>query len=157
VGGVISTDEMERWEAKALTAIAADLVGTMDGAIELSVGHAKLRSQFGVPIGSFQAIQHLIADQFVTYEGATWVVRHAAWCADELATTEALVAARTGKAYTSGRARGVAESTVQVLGGTGFLWESWAHVYLRRAILGSVALGNEDHQALEIAISRSKG
>jgi alkylation response protein AidB-like acyl-CoA dehydrogenase len=149
IAGDLTEGAISRWETQAMIAVSADLLGVMEGSSAVAVSHARERIQFGVPIGSFQAIQHLLADQYVSSDASLWAVRYAAWCVDE-DESSSFLAARTCKAYTSDVARTVCETTVQVLGGMGFLWDSWAHVYLRRAILGSRIFGNHDEQVLEI-------
>ena len=67
--------------------------------IDLAVDYASARRQFGRPIGSFQAVQHLLADAFVLMEGSRSVARHAAWAVDALAPDDALAAAAVAKAY----------------------------------------------------------
>ena len=71
------------------------------------VEYSKERIQYGVPIGSFQAIQHLCAEALVQTEGAASAAKYAAWAVDELEPEEALLAARTAKAYTCSVARQV--------------------------------------------------
>ena len=87
------------------------------------------------PIGSFQAVQHLLADAFVATEGSRSVALHAAWAVDALPADEALAAAAVAKAYCARAARTVCETAIQVHGGIGNTWECLAHVYLRRALL----------------------
>jgi alkylation response protein AidB-like acyl-CoA dehydrogenase len=65
----LTDDDVTRWTALALAATSADLVGTMRGAVELARAYAVDRRQYGAPIGSFQAVQHLLADAFVATEG----------------------------------------------------------------------------------------
>ena len=100
-----------------MTAAAADLVGVMQGALDDAVRYAGERTQFGVKIGSFQAVAHLLADALVGVEGARSCLWHAAWAIDHLPVDEARLAARTAKAYASAAGREVVETTVQVFGG----------------------------------------
>ena len=88
-----------RWHALGLALTSADLVGVMRGAIDLSCAYATSRQQFGRPVGSFQAVQHLLADALVLMEGSRSVARHAAWAVDALAADDALAAAAAAKAY----------------------------------------------------------
>ena len=131
--GTLSPDGYERWTALALTALTADLVGTMQGALSLATRYAGQREQFGAPIGSFQAVAHLCAEQAVS-RGARSAMFYAAWCTDE-SPAEALDAARVAKAYAAEVARAVTEAAIQVHGGIGMTWECLAHLYLRRALL----------------------
>lgn len=137
----ITADDVTSWSALGLAATCADLVGTMRGAVQLASEYAKERRQYGRPVGSFQAVQHLLADAFVATEGSLSVALHAAWAVDALAPHDAVAAAALAKAYCARAARDVCETTIQVHGGIGNTWECLAHVYLRRALLSSDALG----------------
>jgi len=139
VGGHV---DLQRWTALGLALACADLVGTMRGAITLSVDYAKTRRQYGAAIGSFQAIQHLLADAHVAMEGSRSVALHAAWAVDALPPAEALAAASLAKAYCARAGRSVCETAVQVHGGIGNTWECLAHVYLRRALVSGDLLGD---------------
>jgi alkylation response protein AidB-like acyl-CoA dehydrogenase len=142
LGGQLSPDDLTGWHAVGLALTCADLVGTMRGALHLATGYAKIRHQYGVAIGSFQSVQHLLADAFVAAEGSTSIARHAAWAADHLPVDGALAAAAAAKAYCARAARSVAETAIQVHGGIGNTWECLAHVHLRRALLSSQLLGD---------------
>lgn len=148
--GQLGQDGLARWTALAMTAVAADLVGTMQGALGLATRYAKQREQFGAPIGSFQAIAHLCAEQAVQVASARSAVNYAAWCADE-SPAEALDAARIAKAYASEAARTVTEAAIQVHGGIGMTWECLAHLYLRRALMAAAVLGDDSYQLGQLA------
>jgi alkylation response protein AidB-like acyl-CoA dehydrogenase len=139
--GRLSDDGVARWTALGLALTCADLVGTMRGAVELSSAYAKERQQYGVQIGSFQAVQHLLADALVSMEGSRSISLHAAWAVDGLPAQEAVAAAAAAKAYCARAARAVCETAIQVHGGIGNTWECLAHVYLRRALLSIDLLG----------------
>ncbi len=139
--GPLSADDLATWTALGLALTCADLVGTMRGAIDLTVDYAGSRRQYGRPIGSFQAVQHLLADAFVLMEGSRSAALHAAWAVDALPAAEALAAASMAKAYSTRAARTVCETAIQVHGGIGNTWECLAHVYLRRALLSGDVLG----------------
>ena len=113
----------------------------MRGAVDLSVAYAADRRQYGAAIGSFQAVQHLLADAFVAMEGSRSLALHAAWAVDALEPQDALAAAAAAKAYAARAARSVCETAIQVHGGIGNTWECLAHVYLRRALLSIDVLG----------------
>jgi alkylation response protein AidB-like acyl-CoA dehydrogenase len=144
----------DRVLAFALTAVAADLLGVMQGALDAAVGHTRTRTQFGALIGSFQAIQHLAAECLVSVEATRSAVWYAAWAADELPAAEALIAARTAKAFASVHGVEVAEAAVQIFGGMGMTWESRAHVWLRRAQVDRRLFGDEDAQYRHLAEAR---
>jgi alkylation response protein AidB-like acyl-CoA dehydrogenase len=113
----------------------------MRGAVELACEYAKVRRQYGAAIGSFQAVQHMLADAHVATEGSRSVTLHAAWAVDALSPRDALGAAALAKAYCSRAARTVCETAIQVHGGIGHTWECLAHVYLRRALHSIDVLG----------------
>jgi alkylation response protein AidB-like acyl-CoA dehydrogenase len=138
---LLSTDDLTTWTALGLALTCADLVGVMRGTIELSSEYASSRQQFGRSVGSFQAVQHLLAEAMVLMEGSRSVARHAAWAVDALPAEEALAAAAGAKAYCARAARTVCETSIQVHGGVGHTWECLAHVHLRRALLSSEILG----------------
>ena len=137
----ITADDLTRWTALGLSLACADLVGTMCGAVQLAVDYATQRRQYGAAVGSFQSVQHLLADAHVQSEGARSVTLHAAWAVDELGADDALAAAAVAKAYCARAARDVCETAIQVHGGIGNTWQCLAHVYLRRALLSIELLG----------------
>jgi alkylation response protein AidB-like acyl-CoA dehydrogenase len=143
VGDALTETARLRWEAFGLVLLCADMVGAMTGSLELAVAYAKERVQFKRPIGSFQAIAHLAADQHVSTEASRSATYYAAWAVDGLAPAEALAAARIAKAYVSPRAREVTEAVLQIHGGIGHTWEHRAHYFLRRALLSRRTLGDE--------------
>lgn len=151
LGTDAAPDTADRVRAFALVTVAADLLGVMQGALDAAVDHARTRTQFGVPIGSFQAVQHLAADCLVSVEATRSAVWYAAWAADELPAAEALIAARTAKAFASACGVEVAETAVQIFGGMGMTWESRAHVWLRRAQADRWLFGDEDVQYQQLA------
>lgn len=132
--GELSADDALRWQALALVATCADLVGTARGAHALACDYAKIREQYGKPIGSYQAIAHLLAEGLALIEGSVSVLRHAAWSVDEAPAADAVRSARIAKIYSARAARTVCETAIQVHGGIGNTWECAAHVYLRRAL-----------------------
>jgi alkylation response protein AidB-like acyl-CoA dehydrogenase len=138
----LTADDVTRWTALGLALTCADLVGVMTGTIKLASDYAGVRRQYGSPIGSFQAVQHLLADAFVSMEGSRSIARHAAWAVDALPAADALAAAASAKAYCARAARAVCEASIQVHGGIGNTWECLAHVYLRRALVSSDLFGN---------------
>jgi len=130
--------------ARIRVVLAAELVGTAQRALDGAVAYAKERRQFGRPIGSFQAIKHLLADRHVQLEAARMLVQTAAAALDEgddgeAAAAAALVAASDAADATTGDA-------LQVHGGIGFTWEHPSHVYLKRARARRVLLGSPARQ-----------
>ncbi|BBZ24495.1 acyl-CoA dehydrogenase family protein [Mycolicibacter hiberniae] len=132
--GELGAQDALRWQALALVATCADLVGTARGAHALACDYAKIREQYGKPIGSYQAVAHLLAEGLALIEGSVSVLRHAAWAVDAASAAEAVRAARIAKIYSARAARTVCETAIQVHGGIGNTWECAAHLYLRRAL-----------------------
>jgi alkylation response protein AidB-like acyl-CoA dehydrogenase len=132
-----------------LVAMAADAVGAARSALELAVEHAKVRNQFGHPIGSFQAVQHMCADMFETVELARSGVLYGLWTADAADPAERHLAAVRAKAF-AGRLASVGDTAVQVAGGLGFTWEHDLHLYLKRLLSWSAYLGAPDRYLLEL-------
>ena len=137
----ISSCGMRQWTALGLATSCADLVGTMQGALDTSVEYARNRRQYARPIGSFQAVQHLLADVAVALEGSRSTALHAAWSVDAVEPGDALAFTAAAKAYCSRAAVAACETAIQVHGGIGNTWECVAHLYLRRALLSRDVLG----------------
>ncbi|HEY7053602.1 MAG TPA: acyl-CoA dehydrogenase family protein [Mycobacterium sp.] len=137
----LTAEDAERFRALALVATTADVLGTARGAHALATDYAKIREQYGKPIGSYQAVAHLLAEGLALIEGSISVLRHAAWAVDELELVEAIRAASIAKVYCLRAARTVCETAIQVHGGIGNTWECLAHVYLRRALASGETFG----------------
>ena len=152
--GLVNQDDLARWTALGLALTSADLVGLMRGVLDLTVAYATERRQFDVAIGSFQAVQHLLAEARSLLEGSLSVALHASWAVDALEPDDAGTAGRVAKAYCSRAARAVCETAVQVHGGIGNTWDCIVHVYLRRALLSSQWFGDDGEQLLQIQRSR---
>jgi alkylation response protein AidB-like acyl-CoA dehydrogenase len=157
VGRPLTTEMHDGWLGLALTLVSADVVGVMRSALQKAVAYTKERIQYGVPVGSFQAVQHMCAEVLVQSEAAASTTKYAAWAVDALDPAEALMAARTAKAYCSSVAREVTETIMQVYGGIGQTWEHIAHVWTRRALMDRQVLGDESEQLLRIADWRLAG
>ena len=154
LGERLSEASLDGWRALALTLVSADIVGVMRGGLERVVEYAKTRIQYGAPIGSFQAVQHMCAEVLVEVEAAASLVNYAAWAVDALAPAEALLAARTAKAFCGPAARKVSETVMQAFGGIGQVWEHEAHLRTRRAMWGRKLFGDEACQLLAISTAR---
>jgi alkylation response protein AidB-like acyl-CoA dehydrogenase len=124
----------------AAVALAAEQVGGMQRAMELTVDYAKVRVQFGRPVGSYQAVKHGLADIYSAWEHAVSVLRYAAWTADhdrgELPVAAALAQTYVAPAYFT-----AATGMVQYHGGVGYTWEHDAHLYYKRAKSSELLLG----------------
>jgi alkylation response protein AidB-like acyl-CoA dehydrogenase len=127
-----------------LAALAAEQVGGARRLLEMSVEYAKVREQFGRPIGSFQAIKHKCADMLVEVESSTSAAYAAGAALDENSSESALLAS-LAKAYCSEAYCHVAAENIQIHGGIGFTWEHPAHLYFRRAKSSEMLLGTPTH------------
>ncbi|MGH7813649.1 MAG: acyl-CoA dehydrogenase family protein [Candidatus Binataceae bacterium] len=125
----------------ATAGLTAELVGTAQRALEMSIEYAKTRVQFGKPIGSFQAVKHKCVDMMVAVENARSLAYYAAWTVDTN-NPEAATAVPMAKAYASDMAKNVTSDAIQVHGGIGFTWEHDMHLFHRRALAGEANFGN---------------
>ena len=150
----LSPGDLAAWSALGLAITSNDLLGVMRGVLDRSVEYAAQRKQYGVAVGSFQAVQHLLAEARCLLEGSQSAAQHAAWAVDALAPDEALAAGRVAKAYCARAARTVCETAVQVHGGIGNTWECIVHVYLRRARLSAQWFGDDGVQLAELQRTR---
>jgi alkylation response protein AidB-like acyl-CoA dehydrogenase len=125
----------------AAVALAAEQVGGGQKVLEMSVEYAKVRVQFGRPIGSFQAIKHKCADMLLEVESAKSAAYYAGWAAAE-DSDELPVVASLAKAYCSDAYFHAAAENIQIHGGIGFTWEHPAHLYFKRAKSSELYLGD---------------
>lgn len=136
---------LERVSGYAVLALTAEAVGAMDVAKDQTLEYLRTRKQFGVPIGSFQALQHRMADLLLEVEQArSAVINAAAAIADEdrVAREKALSAAK----YSIGRIGTlVAEESIQMHGGIGMTWELPLAHYAKRLVMIDHQFGDEDH------------
>ena len=151
---LLTRDDLDAWTALGLALTSADLVGAMRGVIQASVAYARERVQYGVAIGSFQAVQHLLAEAHVLAEGARSAAAYPAWAVDVLEPEEARAAGRVAKACCARAARTVCETAVQVHGGIGNTWDCTVHVYLRRALLSCQWFGGDGEMLRQIERTR---
>jgi alkylation response protein AidB-like acyl-CoA dehydrogenase len=132
---------LDRLVDRAKVALCAEMCGGAARVLDMSVAYAKVREQFGRPIGSFQAIQHKCANMMVQVESAKSATYYAAWAvANDVA--EAHLAACMAKAYCSDAYRTVAAEGIQIHGGIGFTWEHDMHLYFKRAKGSEVTFGD---------------
>jgi alkylation response protein AidB-like acyl-CoA dehydrogenase len=125
----------------AAVALAAEQVGGAQKVLDMSVEYAKVRVQFGRPIGSFQAIKHKCADMLLEVESAKSAAYYAGWAAAE-DSDELPVVASLAKAYCSDAYFHAAAENIQIHGGIGFTWEHPAHLYFKRAKSSELYLGD---------------
>lgn len=119
-------------EDRLAITVAAEAVGGMRACLDLSVEHAKARKQFGVPIGSFQAVAHTCVDMLRDAELGASAVQYAAAAQDQRAEDFSL-AARVAAAWCGPAYHRVTAQTIHIHGGLGFTWEHHAHLYYRRS------------------------
>jgi alkylation response protein AidB-like acyl-CoA dehydrogenase len=121
---------------------AVDGLGAAQRALELSVEHAEHRHQFGVPIGSFQAVQHLCADMLRDLELGRAGISYALWACDAAPPEERHRAALLVQAFVSDAFPRIGESAIQVFGGIGFTWEHDIHLFYKRLLGLQAAFGD---------------
>ena len=126
---------------RAFTAIAAELTGVAQRALEWAVQYAKERKQFNRPIGAYQAVSHRCAQMLLETEGARSASYYSAWAVDNEPETADL-ASSMAKAYASDAGTRVTGASLQVHGGIGFTWEHDLHLWLKRASAGAVMFGD---------------
>ncbi len=149
-GHAITPQAWQRVVHRALVTVAAELIGVgqhlLDGAIE----YAKVREQFGRPIGAFQGLQWKLVDTALELERAAAAVSYAAMCVDA-GVAEAPYAVHSAKLEAGGAARRCARTSLQVHGGIGYTWEHGLHYWLRRAYAGDAFMGPSDYHAQRLA------
>ncbi|GJO25773.1 acyl-CoA dehydrogenase [Mycobacterium marinum] len=123
----------QRVEDLTATVLAAEAAGVTRWALETAVAYAKVREQFGKPIGSFQAIKHLCAEMLCRAEQADVAAADAARAAAESDDQQFALAAALAASIGISAAKANVKDCIQVLGGIGCTWEHDAHLYLRRA------------------------
>ncbi|MGZ6969259.1 MAG: acyl-CoA dehydrogenase family protein [Acidimicrobiia bacterium] len=138
--GTITAEALEGILARATVALSAELVGTARRLLEMALAYAKDRYQFGVPIGSFQAIQHKLADMSLDVERAWSAVYYAAMTVDA-DDADRPRAVHVAKAAAGEAAKRAAKDGIQIHGGIGYTWEHDLHLFMRRAFGTEALLG----------------
>lgn len=146
---------LSRLLAHANAGLAAELLESAKQALASTVDYASQRIQFGRPIGSFQALKHILADVAVAVEAAESAVWYAAAAADQR-PEEFVEAAAVAKLLASTAATRAAAEMIQVHGGIGFTWEHDAHLRLRHARAASGLFGGPDAQKAIIFAAMSE-
>ncbi|MFH5924720.1 acyl-CoA dehydrogenase family protein [Roseomonas xinghualingensis] len=129
----------------AIAALCADSLGAMEELQHLTVEYLKTRQQFGVAIGSFQALQHRAADMLVAVEQARSMAMYAAMMAEEADARERRPAIAAAKAQVNRSARQVGQEAVQLHGGIAMTWEYKAGHYFKRLTTSELMFGDTDH------------
>jgi alkylation response protein AidB-like acyl-CoA dehydrogenase len=131
-------------------ALASELVGVGQRALEMAVDYARERKQFGRPIGSYQAVSHACAQMLLEVESARSTTLYAAWTAESEPQSLAL-AASMAKAYASDAGWRVTAASLQVHGGIGFTWEHDLHFFLKRARTDGQLFGSASEHRERVA------
>jgi alkylation response protein AidB-like acyl-CoA dehydrogenase len=134
----------------AVTALAIEIVGAAQAIFDVTLAYAKEREQFGVPIGSFQAIKHKFADMLIALERARATSYFAALTIAEDDDRRA-VAASMAKAAAGDCAALLAKEGIQIHGGIGYTWEHDMHLYVRRVKSDAILLGNAAQHRARVA------
>ena len=121
--------------------LAAEMMGGAQKVLDMTVDYAKVRVQFGRPIGSFQAVQHKCANMMVDIEGAKSAVYYASWAVSN-DHPEAALASSVAKASASDAYRRVSAEGIQLHGGIGFTWDHDLHLYFKRAKSAEFTFGD---------------
>ncbi|MFH1775174.1 MAG: acyl-CoA dehydrogenase family protein [Chloroflexota bacterium] len=140
---------LERLLQLAAVAKCAEMVGNAQQVLDMTTGYARERVQFGHPIGSFQAVQHLCADMIIDIDGARFITYKAAWLLDEGIPCPREVA--VAKAWVSEATRRVAARGHQVLGGVGYMMEHDLPLYTLRAKAAELAFGDASYHQEVVA------
>ena len=135
---------------RAAVAIACDSLGLSEAMLSATVEYAKVRHQFGRPIGSFQAVKHACADMAVKIAVARRLVAAAVDAVAE-GRPDAGVAVAMAKSHACAAAVDIAGKAMQLHGGIGYTWESGIHVYLKRAALNRSLFGSPAAHRQELA------
>ena len=136
----IDAEAYAAWRDRAHVSFAAEMTGTAHRIFDMALAYAKEREQFDRPIGSFQAIQHKLADMSLALQRATAAVQYGAMTCDANAGDRTL-ACHSAKAAAGEAARRILKDGAQIHGGIGYTWEHDLHLYLRRATADEDMLG----------------
>ncbi len=132
-------------------ALAAEMVGAADAALHLANEYAKVRKQFGQPIGRFQGVKHRLAEILVGVESARSLVYYASWAVDNDPDPRAHVS--MAKAHASVALDRAGEEGIQLHGAIGFTWECDAHLYYKRGRVCRNLMGSpEEHNERLLAV-----
>jgi pimeloyl-CoA dehydrogenase small subunit len=142
---------VERVGDEAIAALAAEAVGGMDELVAMTVDYLKTRKQFGVTIGSFQALQHRAAEMFVALEQARSMAMLAAMTSEEPDARERQAMASAAKVQIGRSARIIGQGAIQLHGGIGMTMEYKAGHYFKRLTMIDTLFGDADHHLAKVA------
>lgn len=140
-----------RFTDLAATVLAAEAAGVAQWAVDTAAAYAKVREQFGKPIGSFQAVKHMCAEMLLRAQQVAVAAADASTAAAGVDDDQLAIAAAVAAATGIEAARANAKACIQVLGGIGFTWEHDAHLYLRRALAIGLLLGGRSRWLQRVA------
>lgn len=129
---------------RARVALCFEMVGVGERAMQITIEYANQRMAFGVPIGSYQAIKHKLADMVLLVESSRSAAYHAAWAVDEPGENRAK-ATSIAKAFSSDMARITTGDSIQAMGAIGFTWEHDLHLYFKRAKFNELFFGDASY------------
>ncbi len=155
-GSAASTVGATRALQEATVALALETVGTCDALFRLVLSYVKDRKQFGVPVGSFQAVKHKMTNMFIATERARSLCYFAVAALDE-ESPERATAVSMAKAASDDCQRLVCRESLQSFGGIGFTWEHDAHLFIKRAETGGALLGGSAEHSLAVAAAMGVG
>lgn len=126
--------------------LAREIAGGARGALELALGYVSTREQFGKPIGSFQVLQHRLADLATSCDGAELLASEACWLVDHVGTPEEAVSVTSAALrFAVGAYSAIARQAVQMAGGYGYMTEYDMQIYFRRAKMQEALIREESH------------
>jgi alkylation response protein AidB-like acyl-CoA dehydrogenase len=135
---------------EATVALALETLGATDALFQMVLAYVKDRKQFGVPIGSFQAVKHKMTNMFVVLERSRALCYYAVAAIAE-DTADRATAASMAKAASDDCQRAVCRDSFQSFGGIGFTWEHDAHLFIKRAEVDGALFGGAGWHSLELA------
>jgi alkylation response protein AidB-like acyl-CoA dehydrogenase len=144
------TDLWRRVADDAAVLLAAEMIGVSEAAQDLALDYAQAREVFGKPLSKFQVTRHKAVDMLHHIELAKVGVHYAAWASD-VETDDRESAVAMAKSYAAETANYIGAECIQIHGGVGFTWENDAHIYLRRAKVDDLLLGDQTWQRGRVA------
>ena len=149
-GSAASTLGISRALQEAMVGLALETVGACDALFQMVLAYVKDRKQFGVPVGSFQAVKHKMTNMFLSIERARSLCYFAVAAINEDTPTRA-AAVSMAKAASDDCQRLVGGESIQTLGGIGFTWEHDGHLFVKRAATDGTLFGGSAEHSVAVA------
>ena len=152
--------DLEDVRTRASLFVAGELSGLTRRCLEMCIEYAKDRTQFGKPIGVYQAVSHKIADMYLAAEHSESLVHNAAWHVDNasrIGTDVARLAVWRARAWASSAAGKTTGDAIQIHGGIGFTWEHDLHLFFKRARSNEFLMDESDRLLASISLSAHGG